>query len=169
MHLRCGEIKMTQAQHNANNDETLDMLAGDETLDDLADLPKTAPFPGGAYVVDVFPKRNAKKAGSYIVEMKHVETVELASALQDESEAPQAGDKSTLFIHTKTKDGEPNQIGQGQLKAILGPLGAMLDTKNIGEILEGCKGGIRCAVVVKVRPGKDGYEDSQDLIKLEVI
>lgn len=160
---------MNEAQHNANNEETLDGLAGDETLDDLADLPRTAPFPGGAYVVDLFVKRNAKKAGSYIVEMKHVETVELAATVENEEELPQAGDKSTVFIHTKSKDGNPNEIGQGQLKLVLNPLAAMLDTKVIAEILEGAKAGIRCAVVVKIRPGKDGYDDSQDIVKVEVL
>lgn len=154
---------MTEQNYNAN-EETLDSL--DETLDDLADLPAVVPFASGVYLVGLVAKRNAKKAGSYIVELTHKETVELSSA---NDTAPNPGDKSTTFITTKKKDGTVNEFGQGQLKTILSPFAEMLGTKNIGEILEATAKGIDVIAVVKYRKSKDEqYSDSQDIVKIEI-
>lgn len=145
--------------NQTNQDETIDML--DETLDDLADLPSNQPFAPGAYQVKLKVRRNPKKAGSYVVEMIHAATVELASP---DSVEPKEGDKSTVFISTKKKDGTVNEFGQGQLKIVLKPIGAMLGTSSINEILEATKDGVDAVVVVGVRKSKDEqYDDQQDI------
>ena len=147
--------------------ESLDDIL-DETLDDLADLPENKPFPGGVHRVDLSIRRNAKKAGQFIVEMKHKEVIELANP--NEEHLPKEGDKATVFIATKKKDGTPNEFGQGQLKLIMSPLAAMLGTKNIGEIVEGTKNGVECAVLVSIRKDKTGeYDDQQEIKKVEVM
>lgn len=149
-------------QHD--EDQTLDML--DETLDDLADLPESKPFPAGAHACKMKVRRNTKKAGQYIVELIHQATVELASATDTE---PKEGDKSTVFIATKKKDGTVNEIGQGQLKIILKPIGAMLNTSSVNEILEATKDGVDVIAVVSIRKSKDEqYEDSQQIKSIEL-
>lgn len=142
-----------------------DMLL-DETLDDLADLPKQSPFPAGAHLVSVRVSRNEKKAGSYVVNMTYKEPIELSNP---SAEVPAEGDKSSVFIHTKKKDGSKNELGQGQLKVVLQPIGAVLGTNSISEILEATKNGVDAIVVVKVRKSKDeNYDDAQDIVKLEL-
>lgn len=158
-------MNSTNTQHDDN--QTLDDL--DETLDDLADLPETKPFPAGAHIVALKIRRNPKKAGQYVVEMLHEEVVELANPTDEES-TPKPGDKSTVFIATKKKDGTANEIGQGQLKIVMKPIGAMLGTNSIGEILEGAKAGVRCAVVLSIKSDKTGqYDDANNITSVEVV
>lgn len=147
-----------------DQNETLDML--DETLDDLADLPSNQPFPAGAHQVKLAVRRNTKKAGGYIVELIHQATIELSSP---DATEPKPGDKSTVFIRTKKKDGTVNEFGQGQLKNVLKPIGAALNTASISEILEAVKDGIEAVVVVSVRKSKDeNYEDQQDIKSVQL-
>lgn len=149
---------MSNEELNQNDDD----LLLDETLDDLADLPSTKPFPAGAHAVDLTVKRNPnKKPGSYIVEMVYVEPIEVGADV----ELPNAGDKSTVFISTMKKDGTKNEFGQGQLKLIMAPLADLYGTKSIGEIITQCASGVRCAVVTAIRKDKTGEYDDQQSIK----
>lgn len=146
---------------NQNDDMLLD-----ETLDDLADMPSTAPFPAGSHLCSMKVKRNTKKPGAYVVELTHKATIEMSNTSAEE---PKEGDKSTLFISTKKKDGTVNEFGQGQLKTILKPIGAMLGTASITEILEATKDGIDVIATVTVRKSKDEqYDDQQDIKRLEL-
>lgn len=149
---------MSNEELNQNDDD----LLLDETLDDLADLPSTKPFPAGAHAVDLTVKRNPnKKPGSYIVEMVYAEPIEVGADV----ELPNAGDKSTVFISTLKKDGTKNEFGQGQLKLIMAPLADLYGTRNLNEILEQNKPGVRCAVVTAIRKDKSGEYDDQQSIK----
>lgn len=150
-----------------NQNDTLDSL--DETLDDLADLPEVKPWAAGAHLAKVSVRRNPKKPGAYVVEMIHAEVIELSNPNTDPEHLPKAGDKSTIFISTKKKDGTVNEFGQGQLKLVLKPFAQMLETNSISEILEGTKAGVDCIVVVGIRKSKDEqYDDQQDIKKLEI-
>lgn len=153
-------------EHN-QADETLDLL--DETLDDLADLPQNKPFPAGAHLVQLKIRRNDKKPGQFVVEMTHQEVVELTNPNIAEEDLPKMGDKSTVFISTKKKDGSKNEIGQGQLKIVMSPIGKMLGTNSISEIIEGSKDGVLAAVVVKIRADKSGdYDDQQQIVSVQL-
>ncbi len=154
----------TNAQNEAHDDETMDML--DETLDDLADMPETKPFAAGAHLASVKIKRNTKKAGSYVVEMTHKAVIELSNPADNE---PKEGDKSTLFISTKKKDGTVNEFGQGQIKLFLKPVGAMLGTGSINDCLAATKDGLDMIVVCGIRKSKDEqYDDQQSVSKVEL-
>jgi hypothetical protein len=154
-------MNTTNTQHD---NDTIDML--DETLDDLADMPSTSPFPAGAHLVSLKAKRNSKKPGSYIAEMTFKAVVELGDPSAAE---PVVGDKSTMFISTKKKDGTANDFGQGQLKLFLKPIGAMLGTSSVTECLEATYDGIDMIVVVGVKKGTDQYpDDQQTIIKAEL-
>lgn len=150
-----------------DQNETLDML--DETLDDLADLPESKPFPAGAHLCTVHVRRNTNKPGSYVVELVHKEVIELSSPVEDESLLPKPGDKSTVFISTKKKDGTVNEFGQGQLKLVLKPMAEVANSTSISEILDAIKSGVDCGVVVGIRKSKDPqYDDQQSIISLSV-
>lgn len=154
----------TNAQNESNQDETMDML--DETLDDLADMPETKPFTAGAHLASVKIKRNTKKAGAYVVEMTHKAVVELSNPNDAE---PKEGDKSTIFIATKKKDGTTNEFGQGQLKLFLKPVGAMLGTNSINDCLAATKDGIDMIVVCGIRKSNnEQYDDQQSVNKVEL-
>ena len=152
-----------------NHDQDQDLNLLDETLDDLADLPKQTPYPAGAYLVSMRITRAEKKPSTYIINMTHKETIELANPNTVEEEIPSEGDQSVVFIHTRKKDGTANEIGQGQLKTVLRPIAEAMETNSIGEVLEATKKGLDVIVVVKVRKDKTGqYEDSQDIVKVEL-
>lgn len=145
-----------------NNQEELLL---DETIDDLADLPEQKPFPNGAHLVSIKISRIDKKPGAYSVNMTYKQPIELANPAQD---PPAEGDKSAVFIHTKKKDGTKNELGQGQLKIILAPIGAMLGSNVIQEIIDATKHGLDVMVVTKIRKGNDQYDDSQEIKNLEL-
>lgn len=144
-------------------EQTVDSLL-DETLDDLADLPQSKPFPAGAHKASMVVSRDAKKPSLYFAKFTHQETLEVSAPTAD---LPKAGDEAVMFIHTKKKDGTPNEFGQGQLKMILAPLAEKLGTKNITELLEATKSGIDVAIVSGVR-SQEGYQDQMSLTKLMI-
>ena len=148
-----------------NTDQTVDSLL-DETLDDLADLPSSAPFPAGAHQALMFiTKPDPKKPGMYCVKFKHEAVLELTSP---SAEPPKPGDEAVLFLHTKKKDGTPNEIGQGQLKMILMPLSERLGIKNIPELLEATKPGIQVGIVSSIKK-QEGYNDQMMLQKIQLV
>lgn len=148
-------------------DQDLNLL--DDTLDDLADLPKQSPYPAGAYLTSVKVSRMENKPTVYVINMTLKEVIELANPSTPESEIPSTGDQSTVFIHTRKKDGTANTIGQGQLKVVLAPLASAMETNNISEILEATKNGVDMITVVKIRKDKTGqYDDAQEIVKVEL-
>lgn len=155
----------TNAQNEAHDEDNMDNML-DETLDDLADMPSTAPFPAGAHLVSLKMKRIPKKVGGYVAEMTFKAVVEMSNP---NAEEPAVGDKSTMFINTKKKDGTPNEFGQGQLKLFLKPIGTMLGTSSIQECLDATKEGLDVIAVVSVRKGTDQYpNDQQGIVKVEL-
>lgn len=146
--------------------DNMDQLL-DETLDDLADLPSSAPFTPGAHVCDMTITRPdvAKKPGSYLVRFKHKGQCELTDPT---ATPPKAGDEALLFIHTKKKDGAVNEFGQGQLKMILTPLAERLQTKSIGALVEATKSGIEVGIVSGVKKQDGNYPDQMTLLKLQL-
>lgn len=145
---------------------TQDEMLLDETLDDLADAPSQALWPAGAYAASIRITRSEKKVGSYVVGLECQQPIELSNPNDTE---PAPGDRTVAFIHTRKKDGSANEIGQGQLKNVLKPIAAAMETNSISEVLEATKDGLDVIVVVKVRKSKDpAYDDSQEIVKLEM-
>ena len=123
----------------------------DSTLDDLADLPETKPFPAGVHKATMFLSAPAPKPGKnpqVIAKFKHRETVELVDA---SAVSPNPEDESTIFISLKKKDGTPNEFGQGQVKQLLAPLAAAGLTGTSRELIEATKAGIDVVIVVATR------------------
>lgn len=147
-------------------DQTVDSLL-DETLDDLADLPSSKPFPAGAHQALMFiTKPDPKKPSMYCVKFKHEAVLEMASAT---AEAPKPGDEAVMFIHTKKKDGAVNEFGQGQLKMILSPLAERLGTTSIAALVEATKPGIQVGIVCAIKAAKDEYQEAMVLQKIQLV
>lgn len=144
----------------------------DETLDDLADLPSVAPFVPGAHKVKTSVMRMKGKdgkgfrPGGYLVKFEYIEALELA----DPAATPNnPGDQSFLRIYTKTKEGGANEIGQGQLKQILGPIGERLGTNSVNAIIEAlAKDGVEAGIVSGIKKQDGGYPDQMTLVKFEL-
>lgn len=138
-------------------DNTANIL--DMTLDDLADMPSIKLFPNGAHKGKFEFKLDLTKQ-SVQAGITYVEPVELADPTVT---PPEAGDKNTVFLHLKKKDGTANEMGQGLLKEILKVLveGGFKGT-SIKETLE--KGnGVEMVFVSKTRKGNEGYNDQLDV------
>ncbi len=142
----------------------------DETLDDLADLPQSAPFATGAHVADMFISRDKKKPSTLedplgaFGEFVYKRLLELSNPT-DTPNNP--GDESVVWLHTKKKDGAVNEIGQGQLKMLLQPLSEKLNIRSVNDLLEATKPGIEVVIVTGVRK-QDGYADSMSVNKLVI-
>lgn len=152
------------SEQNAQMSELLD-----ETLDDLADLPSVAPFTAGAHKVQVNVYRKKDKdgksfrPGAYLVKFTHKEVLELS---QPDATPPKAGDQAMLSIFTKKKDGTANEIGQGQLKMILSPIGERLGMNSVNAILEALgEEGVEAAIVSGTKKQEGGYPDQMVLNK----
>lgn len=143
-----------------------DDLMLDETLDDLADLPTTAPFPNGAHFAKMFITKVVKpgKPVSYAVKFVYQRVGELSDPT---AVPPKEGDEAVVFLHTRKKDGTPNEIGQGQLKMLVEPTGAALNTRSVNEIITSIKDGVDVLIVTRVRK-QDGYPDSMAVDKFSL-
>jgi hypothetical protein len=137
----------------------------DATLDDLADIPSIQIFPAGAHKVTVNFKTDLVKQ-TVQVGFTYIEPLEI-----DPTDTPPApGDKNSIFLGLKKKDGTPNEYAQGTLKLIAQALKDTFPGSSTKEILEAAEGA-EVAIVTKIRLGKGEYlgRDNLDLVKLEVI
>lgn len=137
----------------------------DATLDDLADTPSIQIFPAGAHKVTVNFKADLVKQ-TVQVGFTYIEPLEI-----DPTDTPPApGDKNSIFLGLKKKDGTPNEYAQGTLKLIAQALKDTFPGSSTKEILEAAEGA-EVAIVTKIRLGKGEYlgRDNLDLVKLEVI
>lgn len=148
---------------NANDTTMNDEVLVDETLDDLADLPASQPFPAGAHLTDMFLMRQKDKPATIIAKFKYKSNMELVNP---QATSPNAGDECTLFIHTKKKDGTVNEFGQGQFKMLIAPIAERTGIKSINQLIEATKDGVEVAIVTGMRKSKDeGYPDQMAVVK----
>lgn len=137
---------------NTNNFLDIDSLL-DATLDDLADVPEFKPFPVGTHqcVITLESKVITDKPA---VEWKltAMETVELVNP---EDTPVKAGDTcSGAFIFVQ-KDGQPNELAQGQFKELMKPLQAHFGTGTNRETMAAANGAT-VVVTMTQRAGKKG-------------
>lgn len=137
----------------------------DVTLDDLADMPSIQLFPNGAHKCKIGFKVDRVKQ-SVQVQLTYIEPLELSAP---DAIPPSKGDKNSVFINLRKKDGAANEYAQGTLKVILAAL-KPLGGDTTGEILENGEGA-EVAVVTKARLGKGEYEgrDNLDIVNISLI
>jgi len=132
----------------------------DANLDDLADLPEFGTYPAGTHkVVIQFEEKTVNDHPCLELQMKAVETEELANPGVDQPLAPGA-EGSVLFMLD-------NEFGQGKLKQVIKPLAAALGVSSLRAVVEGAKG-MEVSVVTKVRQNKDKTQSYTDISKVIV-
>lgn len=139
---------MSQNQMNQDIDALLD-----GTLDDLADLPEwTVPNPG-SYIAEVksFEVKDINGQKSPEIKLLFTELIEAA----DESLEPQTLpiEAGMLFMFF-TKDGKPNEMGQGQFKEIIAALKPVVGGDKNSEVMANAKGAM-VAITTGVRQDKN--------------
>jgi hypothetical protein len=132
----------------------------DSSIDDLADLPEFAVFPNGVHRVIInFEQKEVNKHPSIELQMKAIETVELANPAAD-TPLVAGAESSVLFMLD-------NEFGQGKFKSIVKVLAAALGTSTIKDTVEAAAG-MEVQVVCKVRQNKDKTQSYTDVTKVIV-
>ena len=140
----------------------LDMLL-DGTLDDLADIPEFKAWPNGAHRANI--KWDIKEIGNQhcpVLDMIAIETMELTDAVNDQPLV--AGTTTNIAFMFKTKEGKPNEIGQGQFKEVMKSLAAHFGEKSNRELMEESNG---CEVLVVTKVRKDKNNPDKTYTSLE--
>lgn len=143
----------------------------DESLDNLADLEKFEPFPGGSHSVNLaFKEENLNQMPAVRMEMTMVETLELANSTDV---MPEPGKKVAILYMLKYKDKQtqeivPNKVGQGQLKEILNVLKEQFGGSSPREIMAASEGA-NVAMTLKVRASKDDPDMKFNTVKAVAI
>lgn len=157
----------------ANNIDTSDIDSLlDATLDDLADVPEFKPFAKGVH-------RSNIKWGTKVLNGKTaieltltvLETMELANP---EDTPPKPGDTTNVMFQFYKKDGQPNEIAQGQFKNIVRSLRTgfnLPETTSNREVMAASDGAEVLAVTgirtdKKTDPQSPKYYTSVDEIAL---
>ncbi len=132
----------------------------DSSIDDLADLPEFAVFPNGVHRVIInFEQKEVNKHPSIELQMKAIETVELANPAAD-TPLVAGAESSVLFMLD-------NEFGQGKFKTIVKTLATALGTSTIKDTVESAAG-MEVQVVCKVRQNKDKTQSYTDVTKVIV-
>lgn len=133
----------------------------DSTLDDLADLPAFQPFPVGSHRATIhFSVKEVNKSPAVELEMKAIETVELADAAD---QPVKAGDTTNVLFQLD------NEFGQGKLKDLLKVLGASFAGSTSREIMEAANGA-ECLITTKIRVNKNNKDQRYtDIVNLQVL
>lgn len=124
------------------------------TLDDLADLPESSPFPSGAYqVLMTLESKTINKKPAVEAKMKLVSV----EKMEDESATPPVpGHESTVLYILRNNDGKANEIAQGQLKKLATAIAEGLDLPapvRVSEVIAAAKS-LSCLVVVTAKMDK---------------
>lgn len=149
----------------ALNEELFDLL--DSSLDDLADLEKFEPAPGGTYrAIMGWERKEINDMPAVLLKLVLKETVELVSS-NDEPPVPDFKVDIAFLLKRKDKETQEivaNTIGQGQLKEILAELAPTVGGSTPSEIMSASEGS-EVFVTLKVRPNKNDPDQKFNVVK----
>lgn len=142
----------------------------DSSIDELADLEKFTPIPGGTHKLTLnwsYPEHDTQ----VIVQLKLtvVETIEMANSSE---QVPEPGKTGNIRFPICMKDGSPiiaesgkeNKFGQGQLKEIVAVLQPVYGGATTREVLENSEGA-EVIATLKVRASKNDPDQKFNEIK----
>lgn len=125
----------------------------DSTLDDLADVPEFKPFAAGSHMATLnLEVKDIQNKPAVEWKLTHIETLELADPT---GTPPKAGDICSGAFIFVANDGTPNELAQGQFKALLKPLQAHFGTASNRDTIEAAQGA-QVVVTMSQRAGKKG-------------
>lgn len=137
-----------------------DLLDG--SIDDLADLEAFSPIPAGTHKISIkWDTKEINGKPAVTMKMTTLETVEMASSSE---EPPEAGKQADVAFLLLKDDGEPNTMGQGQLKEILSALRETFGGDTGRETME-ASDGAEVMVTLKVRASKNDPDQKFNNIK----
>lgn len=143
---------------NANLGTEFEALL-DANLEDLADAPEFAPFLNGLHEVKItFETKIVNKHPSVSVGLELIQTIELA---EKDVEPQKTGSQTNILCMLD------NEMGQGTLKKILGPLKAHFNTTTNRETMEKAQNAVVKIITVQ-RPNKDKTSMYTNLVELVV-
>jgi len=144
----------------------------DGTLDDLADVPEFKPFPVGTHKCSIkWEIKEVNKNKTPIMHIKAIETVELSEPESETNQPVKNGDTTNVMYSFKKKDGEPNELGQGQFKEIMKSLAAHYGAKSNRELMDESTGA-EVLITTKVRTNSQDKNDIKrytDVVAMQVI
>lgn len=142
------------------NQVNFDLL--DDTIDALADLEAFEPLPAGTHRVSISwatKEINGKPAVTQTLTL-----LEVLELVDTSKELPEPGAKSDIAYILKKDDGEPNTMGQGQLKEVLRTLQLYVGGKSSVDIMDASEGA-EVIVTLKVRANKNDPDQKFNQIK----
>lgn len=146
-------------QDNSNESKDLSDIDSimDSTIDDLADYVPFEPFPLGSYKCQLSYEADTigeKELPAIRITFTLLEVIEM---VKPGSVAPEEGRKVSIVYIMVKKDGDPNAMGQGQLKEqILTPLKEVYGGDKISEILGAADGSsVICTFSIRRRKNKE--------------
>tara|TARA_B100002003_G_scaffold237838_1_gene255398 strand:- start:423 stop:869 length:447 start_codon:yes stop_codon:yes gene_type:complete len=134
----------------------------DTSIDELADLKGFEPIPAGSHRLQIsWDKKAINDVPSVILKLKVMETLEMANSNEEE---PEVGKEADIAFMMLTKDGEVNEISQGQLKEVLKVLREAVGGDTPNEIMEASDGAEVCATL-KIRANKNDPDQKFNQIR----
>ena len=147
------------------SDVNFDLL--DQSVEDLVELEGFEPFPPGTYRLSIdFAEKEVNDKPAVEFSFVNRETIELAN-LNDT--APEPGKTGSILYMLYKSDGEPNEVGQGQLRELLGVLRESFGGDSSRDVMRSAKGAeaICTLKVRKDRKDKDRAYNSLAAIVVE--
>ncbi len=145
----------------SNQADNFDIL--DASVEDLLIFEGFKPINAGTHRLriknEIFKDKQQRDAVRTTLEL--LEIIELA----DTTETPvELGHKTTISYSLYTKEGKPNQIGQGQLRDLLEVLKPVFGGANNRELIENSNGA-EIIATLKVRTNKQDPDQKSNEIK----
>ena len=132
------------------SDVNFDLL--DSSVEDLAELEGFAPIPAGTHRLAIgWETKDINGKPSVILKMEVLETLEMANVAE---EAPEAGKKADVAFMLLKDNGEPNTMGQGQLRSVIESLKETFEGSTTRETMEASEGA-EVIATLKIRANKN--------------
>ena len=131
-------------------DVNFDLL--DSSVEDLAELEGFAPIPAGTHRLAIgWETKDINGKPSVILKMEVLETLEMANTNE---EPPEAGKKADVAFMLLKDNGEPNTMGQGQLRSVIESLKETFEGSTTRETMEASEGA-EVIATLKIRANKN--------------
>jgi hypothetical protein len=142
------------------SDVNFDLL--DSSIDELADLESFSPIPAGTHRLAIeWETKEVNDMPGVVMKLTVLETVEMADSSE---EPPEPGKQADILFLLKKADGEPNTMGQGQLKEVLAILREQHGGDTARETMDNTNGA-EIVATLKVRVNKKDPDQKFNQIK----
>lgn len=148
----------------SDDDNKINPIDLDMSLDDIEDMPGFLTPPTGAYVCEwrECEQKDVNDHPAFEVKFKIAEVHEVTGDLEDGEASPKVGDEFNLLYMAD------NKFGAGQFKELCKPIGVRLGTSNLGQIVAQAKG-MQLLLVISRKYDKKKDKNFSKIKKVAVI